>query len=119
MNRQFYHGTKDKGHSTEFTLAMEVPTKENLRIDIWKLLGENIEAVKYSIGVSKVSTKDRYNKKMGRELTVSRMEEVEVKLVDIIVTGDTKTVLFRNEYISLLLEMKNGRDKVHLIEVAV
>ncbi len=85
MNRQFYHGTQNKGHSTEFTLAMEVPTKENLRIDIWKLLGDNIKTVKYSMGFSQLSPKDRYNRKTGRELTSSRIQEVELYLASVTV----------------------------------
>jgi len=120
MNKQFYHGDYNKGHRKEFTACVEIPTKENLRIDIWKLLGENPKAVvSYDVGIARVSPKDRYNRKTGRELSASRMQKEELKLVEIAVNDNAKTIVLSNERVMIVLEMKEDRDKVHLIEVQI
>lgn len=119
INKQIYHATKDKSYSKQFTAAVLVPDKENLRIDVWKLLGENIKTVKYPVGIAKVSPKDRYNRKTGRELALSRMEDQELQLVEVLVNHGKKTIVLSNESVMIVLEMKEGRDKIHLIEVNI
>jgi hypothetical protein len=120
MKYQIYHGTQDKGHSKQFTAAVEIPTKENLRIDVYKLLGENPKAiVSYNIGFANLNPKDRYVRKMGKQLACERMEQQQLKLVEIIVCEDRKSIVLSNERVMIVLEMKENRDKVHLIEVQI
>lgn len=120
MKIQYFHGTKQKTASgQEFTIAMNVPDKNTFRTDIWKLLGNDIKSVSYEIGISVVSPKDKYNKKIGRELSHSRLTPVEFTLYSLIQDPEKIFVVLRNEMMYIGLEVRNDRSKLHLLEVSL
>ncbi len=116
---QYYHGTTAKDNFYEFTLAVNVPTKEELKLDVWKLLGDNIKDMKLTTGYTKVHPNDQYSKKIGRDLSSSRMVETVFKLENVTITEGIKYLYLKSNDIGLTLEIKDGREKVHLINAGI
>lgn len=116
---QYFHGTKNKSVQQEFTVALEVPTKEMLRYDLWKLLGDNIKSIPLQIGLTMVNPKDNYCYEIGREISKSRTKTSEFSLVDIVTSGDRKMISLHNGYLMITLETKTDRTKVHLVDVTL
>lgn len=118
-NIQYYHGTSKKGHRNQFTLAIEIPNKEHVRLDIWKLVGDNIKSIPLKIGKANVSKSDNYNKNTGRVLSNKRLESQQFELISIGVSGDNKNIRLTNHEIIITLQLRSDRDKVYLIDADV
>ncbi len=72
--------------------------------------------VQMYVGVQVVSLEDNYNKKKGRDLSVSKMKEVELQVMELIMKGDfIKIRLETHENITLVLRLnkKTGFSTVY------
>jgi hypothetical protein len=117
---QYFHGTKEKyGTDKQFTVCLVVPTRENLRIDIWKLLGTNIKEIDFLVGVAKVSPKDQYNKKTGRDVSYNKLGGMSFRLVEVVALDDGIVVELTSGSLSILLKMMPDSDKVRLINAYI
>lgn len=115
MNTQYYHGTIDKQHYKEFTMALEVPSKIAL-LDFVGLSMNGHTKMTLMLGISVVHPKDTYVKRIGREISTSKMEGVEFYLHKITqLTLDTIAVdLYDGGMVSIRLEIKHDRERVYL-----
>ena len=119
-NIQFYHGTKAKSEfEQEFTVAVEVPNRDLFKLDIYNQLGTNIKSIKFKVGYTKVSPKDQYNKKTGREVSESRLEEKSFTLQEIIAIQDAFNVYYASDDVFLIFSMNNDSEKVRLIHASL
>lgn len=119
-NVQYFHGTKEKlFNDKQYTVAVEVPLRSTLKLDIYNLLGTNITEIPLSVGFSIVNPKDQYNKKTGRELSLERMEEKRFKLVEIVATEQGIVIEFHNEEVDIFFLLLPDNDKVRLIDAFI
>ena len=119
-NIQYFHGTKEKyGVDKQFTIAVNVPTRENLRIEIWKLLGTNITDVNIPVGITRVSPKDQYKKSTGREISSERIENTWFKLMEVVATDQGIMVELHSSDIALQFLMLPDSDKVRLVNAYI
>lgn len=119
MSIQYYHGTKEKVGSSQYTVAVVVPNKENLRIELWKLLGSNVKTIKLSVGIARLNPCDRYVKKTGREVALSHSAEIDFELLDIISEEDHYTVRLLSGDTLIKLYARHDSDKVRLVDADI
>lgn len=119
FSKQFFHGMKHKAYEKEFTFCMLVPNRELLLLDIWKLLANKENSVQYGIGVSMVHPNDFYNKKFGRQVSSSRIEYVDFKLSHATMNENIKMVELKNDNFYIILEIRDDKTKVRLIDVFI
>ncbi len=124
MNLQFYHGTKAKYIRHEYTVVVDVPNKEELRMNVWKILGGNIKTIELNVGTTKVNPKDQYSRKIGRIESTKNLKLVKLQLDSVLKNRhkDEKhsyVVVLQGAGIELVLEIKEGREKVHLIDATI
>lgn len=115
---QYFHGTKQK-YDHEFTVAVEVPNRDLLKLMIFNLLGTNIKEVGIQVGISYVSPKDQYCKKTGRALSLIRIEEKMFKLVEVVATAQGIMIQLNNEEVDLLFLLLPDNEKVRLVKAYV
>src|ERR1035437_3652256 len=118
-NIQYFHGTKQKYNNKQYTVAVTVPNRDLIKLMIFNLLGTNITEVSIPVGITKVNKKDQYNKKIGRELSFSRLEEKQFKLVEVVVTVQGIVIEFHNEEIDLFFLLLPDNEKVRLINTYI
>lgn len=117
---QYFHGTKEKyGADKQFTIAVTVPTRENLRVDIWKLLGTNIKEINIPVGLARVSPKDQYKKSTGRKISSERLNDISFKLIEVVATEQGIMVELHSEDIALVFLMLPDSDKVRLVNAYI
>ena len=117
---QYFHGNKEKyGIDKQFTLAVTVPSRENLRIDIWKLLGTNITEISIPVGLTKVNPKDQYKKSIGREMSSKRIKDTLFKLMEVVATEHGIMIELHSGDIALNLLMLLDSDKVRLVNAYI
>ena len=121
--KQFYHEI----HShNRFTAVVEVPTKEEMaQIISLNLFHETV--VKIKCGLSIVNPKDtHFLKKLGRELSTSRLKEQEFRLSKVVNGFFSKKT--RIEFICvegsdtiarLVFESSINRKKIYLVDVVL
>lgn len=114
MNLQYFHGQKHKGCHKEFTIVVDVPSKEKLVSDINDLVMGRSTSISIPYGYTEVLGSDQYCKAIGRNFALSRCSS---KHMNVIMTtkNNTTKVCFLDKNISFTLELKAERNKVHFI----
>lgn len=105
----YYHGTKHKGHHQEFTLAYNTPEKDKFLESVLAAV-VNETPISIEIGVTKVSKKDHYTKRVGREEAGKRIQPQEFQLNRIFQADSTRVTLY-NKKMDLMLNFSVSKDK--------
>ena len=81
-NYQFHHSQTGhhQGVIQRFTAAVEVPTKKQLIKLVQGLVETKVKRINLKVGITAVNPKDRYSKKIGREVSHSRLEKYEFEI---------------------------------------
>jgi hypothetical protein len=81
-NYQFHHSHHGhhQGVIPRFTAAVEVPTKKQLIKLVQSLVETKVKRINLKVGITAVNPKDRYSKKIGREVSHSRVEKYEFEI---------------------------------------
>lgn len=117
-NIQYFHG--DLGYEG-FTLCIEAPKYAQLimhghsAVTFYELSKNKPLVIK--TGVAKLHPKENYSKKIGREVSFSRLQEKSYILKLIQFDGDCAFYNFVSdcETISIRLKVKKNKEKVHLL----
>lgn len=112
---QFFHNQE----YSRFTAAVDV---DFTRKDLANLLMEqNDMTIDVSFGMTTVHPKDNYDKKIGREVSMEKMERIVFSLDTIYRKEDHLEYVFRGEYQShprtIVIRTSGLSDKPHLITV--
>ena len=118
MNVQYHHGTKDKAHLQEFTVAVIVPEKDPFLDFLAMTLDDPTIEIELDIGITKVSPKDKYVKKIGRKEALANLKPQTFKVLAIGYQGNRYKVQLENNSISMIFQISNQGEKIHLIEVS-
>lgn len=110
---QFYHNTHNYIGYRKYTIAVDAPNKT----DLFNLLLNSNNYLNISYGSAIVHPKDKMIKKIGREVSSSRLKETEFKLNSVLVDkGRTYFRLIRFEKdrdIELLFSTVPHSENVH------
>lgn len=89
---QYFHGnyTQEKWESSSYTIALETPSKE----DLMRMLNFNSIDIELKVGIAKLHPSDQYNRKKGREVSLSRLSP-SLFYLDLIDIKDPETYQFR------------------------
>ena len=117
-NFQYYHGMKHKmiKYSSEFTVATFIPEASAIQ-DAANASFSNPSATwSIPVGVSHVSEKDNYCRKVGRQISKSRMSAKELHLSSCFYgEGFVNFHFTYGETLQLIFQTKPGRSKAYLI----
>jgi hypothetical protein len=80
-NYQFFHRMEHKqGVIPRFTAAVEIPSKKQLVKMAQALVETKVKTIKLNVGVTAVNPKDKYSKKIGREVSYNRLQKYEFEI---------------------------------------
>lgn len=119
MNIQYYHATKEKLYAKQYTAAIIVPEKDELLDLLAMSLDEPELKLVLKVGLTKVSPKDQYNRKTGREQAFQKIKKQIVKVKSIDYNQNRITICLTNSEVMLSLQISTAGKKVHLISVEV
>lgn len=102
-----YKGNFIKGR----TVALEQLNESAINMIITQLNTRSTELIyRMKIGVANVHPKDQYNKKEGRKVAESKMTDVGVRVVGMLVNHQETTILFESEELGLSFIVKKYKD---------
>ena len=81
-NYQFHHSHTGhhQGVIPRFTAVVEIPSKKKLIKLVQALVETKVKSVDLNVGIAAVNPKDRYSKKIGREVSHSRIAKYKFEI---------------------------------------
>lgn len=116
---QFHHHD-DGFRGFRYTVAVDVPSSQELRSLVSSVAnGEEVDPISISIGHTIVNPKDKYDRRIGRDLSSLRMQVEQFKISHFVLrVGRAELVLFSNRGVYLNIRILTNKDATpYLIDV--
>jgi len=111
---QFYH---DMGaYPKKRTYALEVPSREILKVLALDLLNGNRPQIEFKVGYSIVNPEDNYNKSIGRNISCEKLKMEKFCLEEFICNKPNRWVLeFKSEKLQVAFRLNPNIGKPYFI----